>query len=38
MKKMYLSVMVVFCLVSVILGPIASNPPIISPYSHGAEH
>ncbi len=38
MKKTYLSVMVVFCLLSVILGPVVTNPSIISTYSHGVEH
>lgn len=38
MRKAYLSVMVVFCLLSVVLGPAVPDSPIISVLSHGMEH
>lgn len=38
MKKASLSVMIVFSLLCVALGPTLSNSPGFTIYSHGAEH
>ncbi len=38
MKKAYVSMMVIFCLLSVVSGPVLSNTTIFTTNSHGMEH